>query len=280
MTPATRRTSSQPRRWRSCSMATTASWSAWRARHRVRRRRWRRDPRAGLHADQSEPARSSQDAGAPRSDERRRRAADVYRQGGASGVVAAVADLLDVAIPEHLEVDDRRWASLVAPVARRPPARKSVGEWQAGRYLWRPTTWVPSTARVRGRRVQRIDRQADFWTAWLPLVRDGGEMPCPASRRGIGRFVRLAELAIDRPLPGRPWRDGSVAETFDPHYERPGGADGACGALSGVPAPGRRSGPPAQRHPDPGLTSATRPTGWCRAAPRSPSPAMPPPSTH
>ena len=43
--------------------------------------------------------------------------ADVYRQGGATDVVAAVADLLAIAIPEHLEVDDARWASLVASVA-------------------------------------------------------------------------------------------------------------------------------------------------------------------
>ena len=83
-------------------------------------------------------------------------------------------DLLGVAIPEHLEVDDTRWASLVAPVAPVDlQLAKTVGEWRAGDVSLAaddvgPFLRAPAAGESEA---ERIDRQADFWTAWLPLVR-------------------------------------------------------------------------------------------------------------
>jgi LytR cell envelope-related transcriptional attenuator len=153
--------------------------------------------------------------------------ADVYREGGADGVVAAVADLLAVAIPEHLEVDDTRWASLVAPVAPVDlQLTKNVGNWRAGDVSLAADDVGPFLrARVASEsEAERIDRQADFWTAWLPLVRAAGVDALPGEADvGVGRFVRsLADGSPSIvPLPGEAvGGDGSVAETFVPHDER------------------------------------------------------------
>ncbi|HET6835817.1 MAG TPA: LytR C-terminal domain-containing protein [Acidimicrobiales bacterium] len=153
--------------------------------------------------------------------------ADVYRQGGATDVVAAVADLLAVAIPEHLEVDDARWASLVAPVA---PVElqliERVGEWRAGEVSLAAEDVGPFLgARAAGEsEAGRIDRQADFWTAWLPLVRDAGVDALPGEvDAGIGRFVRgLADGSPSIvPLPGEATGgDDGAPEAFVPHGDR------------------------------------------------------------
>jgi hypothetical protein len=173
--------------------------------------------------------------------------ADVYQQGGASGVVAAVAGLLNVAIPEHLEVDDRRWASLVAPVAPvELQLATSVGDWRAGDVSLEADDVGPFLrARAVGEtEAQRMDRQADFWTAWLPLVRDAGVDALPGEAdAGIGRFVRgLADGSPSIvPLPGESFGgDGSVAETFGPHYERLAELVARAVPYPVSPSPGRR----------------------------------------
>ncbi|MGH9192344.1 MAG: LytR C-terminal domain-containing protein, partial [Acidimicrobiales bacterium] len=153
--------------------------------------------------------------------------ADVYRQGGAAGVVAAVADRLAVAIPEHLEVDDARWASLVGPVAPiELQLTKAVGTWRAGGVALAAEDVGPF---LRSRaasepEAERIDRQADFWTAWLPLVRDAGVDALPGEIDvGIGRFVRsLADGSPSIvPVPGESTDgDDGVSEAFVPHDER------------------------------------------------------------
>jgi hypothetical protein len=153
--------------------------------------------------------------------------ADVYRQGGATGVVAAVADLLAIAIPEHLEVDDARWASLVASVAPvELQLTKRVGEWRAGEVSLAAEDVGPflRARAARESEVGRIDRQADFWTAWLPLVRDAGVDALPGEvDAGIGRFVRgLADgSASIVPLPGdATGGDDGAPEAFVPHDQR------------------------------------------------------------
>ena len=190
--------------------------------------------------------------------------ADVYSQGGANGVVAAVADLLGVAIPEHLEVDDRRWASLVAPVAPvELQLATSVGDWRAGDVSLAADEVGPFLrARAAGEsEVQRIDRQADFWTAWLPLVRDAGVDALPGEAdAGIGRFVRgLADGPPSIvPLPGEAFGgDGSIAETFGPHYERLSDLVARAVPYPVSPSPGRRIRVRLLNGTaDPGLTSA------------------------
>ena len=153
--------------------------------------------------------------------------ADVYREGGADGVVAAVADLLAIALPEHLEVDDSRWASLVAPVAPvELQLTKRVGDWRAGDVSLAAEDVGPFLrARAASEsEAERIDRQADFWTAWLPLVRDAGTDALPGEVDvGIGRFVRsLADGSPSIvPIPGEAaGGDGQAPETFVPHDER------------------------------------------------------------
>jgi hypothetical protein len=199
----------------------------------------------------------------PRSDEPSTMA-DVYRQGGAGGVVAAVADLLNVAIPEHVEVDDRRWASLVDPVAPvELQLATSVGDWRAGDVTLAADDVGPFL-RARGAgetEAERTDRQADFWTAWLPLVRDAGVDALPGEAdAGIGRFVRsLADGSPSIvPLPGEAvGRGGSVAETFGPHYERLAELVARAVPYPVSPGPGRRIRVRLLNGTtDPGLTSA------------------------
>jgi len=153
--------------------------------------------------------------------------ADVYRQGGTTAAVAAVADLFAVAIPDHLEVDDARWASLVTPVAPvELQLTEPVGVWRAGKVSLAAEDVGPF---LRSRpasesEAERMDRQADFWTAWLPLVRDAGVEALPGEIDvGIGRFIRgLADgSASIVPLPGEDTAgDGRVSEAFVPHDER------------------------------------------------------------
>ena len=190
--------------------------------------------------------------------------ADVYREGGADGAVAAVADLLAVAIPDHLEVDDTRWASLVAPVAPVDlQLTKNVGSWRAGELSLAADDVGPFLrARAAGEsEAERIDRQADFWTAWLPLVRDAGVDALPGEADvGIGRFVRsLADGSPSIvPLPGEAGsRDGSAAETFVPHDERLAELVVRAVPYPESPSPGRRVRVRLLNGTtDPGLTSA------------------------
>ena len=172
---------------------------------------------------------------------------EVYRQGGGDAVVAAVADLLAIAIPEHLEVDDARWASLVAPVAPVDlELAKPVGVWQAGDVSLAAEDVGPFLrSRVPGEsEAERIDRQADFWTAWLPLVRDAGTDALPGEVDvGIGRFVRkLADGSPSVvPLPGEPTGgDAGTPETFVPHDERVGELMVRAVPYPVSPSPGRR----------------------------------------
>jgi LytR cell envelope-related transcriptional attenuator len=190
--------------------------------------------------------------------------AEVYREGGADGAVAAVADLLAVAIPDHLEVDDARWASLVAPVAPVDlQLTKNLGNWRPGDLSLAADDVGPFLrARAAGEsEAERIDRQADFWTAWLPLVRDAGVDALPGEADvGIGRFVRsLADGSPSIvPLPGEAGGgDGSASETFVPHDERLAELVVRAVPYPVSPSPGRRVRVRLLNGTtDPGLTSA------------------------
>jgi hypothetical protein len=173
--------------------------------------------------------------------------ADVYRTGGATGVVAAVADLLAVAIPDHLEVDDARWGSLVAPVAPvELQLTEPVGEWESGKISLAAEDVGPflGARAANESEAERLDRQADFWTAWLPLVRDAGADALPGEVDvGIGRFVRsLADGSPSIvPLPGEAsGGDDRVPEAFVPHDARAAELLARAIPYPVSPSPGRR----------------------------------------
>ena len=146
--------------------------------------------------------------------------AATYRDGGAEGVAAVLADLLAMAIPEHLEVDDARWASLVRPVAPVDlQLDEPVGEWPAGDVSLAADEVGPFLAALAAGQddADRVDRQEEFWTAWLALVERAGDGAVPGEIDvGIGRFVRgLAEgEASIAPLPmAEAEADGADAPT-------------------------------------------------------------------
>src|SRR5215207_2212793 len=152
--------------------------------------------------------------------------AATYRDGGAEGLAAVLADLLAMAIPEHLEVDDARWASLVRPVA---PVElqldEPVGEWPAGDVSLAADEVGPFLAALAAGEddTDRFDRQEDFWTAWLALVERAGDSAVPGEIDvGIGRFVRgLAEgEASIAPLPMAEADGADAPTTFRVNGER------------------------------------------------------------
>jgi hypothetical protein len=173
--------------------------------------------------------------------------AEVYRTGGANGVVAAVADLLAVAIPDHLEVDDARWASLVAPVA--PIGLQltgPVGKWKAGEVSLPAEDVGPFLAAraANESEAERLDRQAEFWAAWLPLVRDGGDDAMPGEIDvGIGRFFRALAGGSPSvvPLPGEATGgENGVADAFTTHDARMADLVARAIPYPVSPSPGRR----------------------------------------
>src|ERR687898_525385 len=92
--------------------------------------------------------------------------AATYRDGGAEGVAAVLADLLAMAIPEHLEVDDARWASLVRPVAPLElQLDEPVGEWRAGDHSPPAPEGGPLLSALAAGQddADRVDRPGEFW---------------------------------------------------------------------------------------------------------------------
>ncbi|HET6953601.1 MAG TPA: LCP family protein [Acidimicrobiales bacterium] len=120
--------------------------------------------------------------------------ADVYRSGGAAEVTTALGKVTTVAVDEHVEVDDAQWGRLVAPVQPvTVTLAEPIGEWPAGD--------VALDAASVGRflafqdaaetELDRVDRQQQFWAAWLARVVTGGRDSLPGEvGTGIGRFVR------------------------------------------------------------------------------------------
>ena len=120
--------------------------------------------------------------------------AEVYRTEGAEAAASAVGQAVTAAAAEHVEVDDARWRDLVAPVGGLEVSIDApVGEWEAGRVELRPEdVGAFLAARAEGEsELERVERQLQFWNAWLPQVAAGGEDVLPGEvETGIGRFVR------------------------------------------------------------------------------------------
>ena len=175
--------------------------------------------------------------------------AEVYDQLGDTGVVAALGDLLVVAIPEHLEVDDARWASLVAPVAPvEVELTGQVGEWGPGTVPLTADDVGPFLATLSEGEpeVERLERQVALWTAWLPQVRDAGADALPGETGvGIGRFVRelAAGLPSIVPLPVTPVDEGAggVPEAYNPHVQQVGDLVARAVPSPVSPTPDRRA---------------------------------------
>jgi LytR cell envelope-related transcriptional attenuator len=130
--------------------------------------------------------------------------ADVYSTDGAAGVTAALGRVLAVAIGDQVELDDGDWARLVDPVAPiELTLENAVGEWAAG-----PVSLdADDVGRFLSARdpeetdLDRLERQEQFWTAWLQQVREGGDDAVPGEvEAGVGRFVR--GIAVDTVLTG------------------------------------------------------------------------------
>src|SRR5690606_19969491 len=120
--------------------------------------------------------------------------AEVDRTEGAEAAASAVGQAVTAAAAEHVEVDDARWRDLVAPVGGLEVSIDApVGEWEAGRVELRPEdVGAFLAARAEGEsELERVERQLQFWNAWLPQVAAGGEDVLPGEvETGIGRFVR------------------------------------------------------------------------------------------
>jgi hypothetical protein len=120
--------------------------------------------------------------------------AETYRDDGVEAAVSAVAEVMTVAVAEHVEIDDTHWARLVTPVG---PVEVSlddpVGEWSAGTVaLDADEVGRFLTLRADGETdLDRLERQEQFWSAWLSLVAEGGDDAVPGEvDTGVGRFVR------------------------------------------------------------------------------------------
>ena len=202
------------------------------------------------------------------------RIADVYRQDGEGGAVAALSQALGTAVSDSVHVDDAHWARLVEPVA---PIEVSlpepVGEWpaddvrlepdQVGRFL---AALDPGETDI-----DRIERQQLFWAAWLNQVREGGRDAVPGEEStGLGRFVRAIAggpgRALELPIAATTGRPGSTCAARQP---------GRRGYGPGRPVPDRArpgepgQGPPAQWHHGQRRSPPTRPASWSWGARRS-----------
>ena len=133
--------------------------------------------------------------------------ADVYLSDGAAGVTAALGRMTGVAIGDPVELDDGDWARLVDPVG---PVEltldNAVGEWAAGPVRLDPA----DVGRFLSARdpeetdLDRLERQEQFWTAWLHQVSQGGDEAVPGEvEAGVGRFVRgiAADTVLTEALP-------------------------------------------------------------------------------
>lgn len=120
--------------------------------------------------------------------------AAVFRDQGAAAAAQSLGVAVTVGVSEFVEVDDARWTDLVAPVG---PVEVSldgaIGEWPAGPVSLEPDEVGPFLSIVGEGETDlgRLERQQQFWDAWLPLVGRGGSGALPGEvDTGIGRFVR------------------------------------------------------------------------------------------
>jgi hypothetical protein len=122
-----------------------------------------------------------------------------YAEQGVAGVTGLVEAATKVTVHDTVEVDDRRWATLVQPVGDVSLQLDApVGTLPAGVVSLVPDEVGPFlTARMREEsELNRTARQETFWRAWLEEVARGGdEAVAGEADSGLGRFVR--GLALD-----------------------------------------------------------------------------------
>jgi LytR cell envelope-related transcriptional attenuator len=120
--------------------------------------------------------------------------ADIYRTDGAGAASAALAEVVTVAVSEHVEVDDAQWSRLVAPVEPVSVSlERPVGEWPAGEVALDAAAVGRFLAALGGGEtdLDRTERQQQFWGDWLSRVSTGGDDAVPGEvESGLGRFVR------------------------------------------------------------------------------------------
>jgi hypothetical protein len=130
--------------------------------------------------------------------------ADVYTTDGATGVTAALGRVMTVAIGDQVELDDADWARLVDPVGPiELTLENPVGGWAAGPVALESADVGPflSARDPEETDLDRLERQEQFWSAWLQQVSDGGDDAVPGEvEAGVGRFVR--GIAADTVLTG------------------------------------------------------------------------------
>ena len=109
--------------------------------------------------------------------------AEVFRRDGAAAAAQAMGRAVTVAVTEHTEVDDDRWAHLIDPVGQvevtldEATGARPAGECGAGARRGRTVPGGPRLGRDRPRPPRP---PAVFWNAWLPLVAEAGPDAFPA----------------------------------------------------------------------------------------------------
>lgn len=171
--------------------------------------------------------------------------ADAYGRGGVEAAVGALEEMLVVDIAESVVVDDRRWASLVAPVAPVtveprgavdgfPGGEVELAAGDVGRYL--------AALGDDETELDRLERAAGFWSSWVAAVGAGGDHAVPGEVEvGIGRFVRgfAAGDLTTAPLPVTEERDDGDVR-WRPDRERTADVVSRTIPFPVSPAPGAR----------------------------------------
>ena len=148
--------------------------------------------------------------------------ADVYAREGLEATSRALGGVLTAAVGETVEADAEVWEQLVEPIGPvEVTLDRAVGEWEAGEVSIAPDE-VGSFLAALGdgeADLARVERQQEFWNAWLPMVREAGESALPGEvETGVGRFVRAIAagdgLAVGLPV-GRRERGDEVAYQVD-----------------------------------------------------------------
>ncbi|HKY68959.1 MAG TPA: LCP family protein, partial [Acidimicrobiales bacterium] len=172
--------------------------------------------------------------------------ADVYAREGAEATSQALGGVVTAAMGETLEVDSAVWQQLVDPVGPvELTLERPVGDWPAGEVsIAADEVGAFLSAQAEGEPdLARLERQQQFWNAWLPMVREAGDAAMPGEvETGVGRYVRTIAagegVAVELPVAGDGTPDGVV-------YQVDGGRLGAfvSGAIPfpTAPEPGTRT---------------------------------------
>ncbi|MGH9212330.1 MAG: LytR C-terminal domain-containing protein [Acidimicrobiales bacterium] len=127
--------------------------------------------------------------------------ASAYAEGGAAGARSLVEVVTSVAVHETVEIDSRRWETLLDPVGSLTMRLDApVAEWSVGMVTVEPADMgrflVAREPDQSG--LSRTARQEEFWRAWLEQVASGGDDAVAGELdSGLGRFVRSLAVGAD-----------------------------------------------------------------------------------